>query len=308
MASASGKDDSGDYDAAIVAIAIGNDYDMETDGEDDALSNMDTAIYDLLLDNADIDDLLLDNADIYHEETRLRRCIGDIPNAIEMDPNRFARLPPEVQIKLVLELRDREKAALLQKLRECSNAVEKLKEELYLSEDRRMELGHELDTGNAQIEEMKRDFVRMKEAHVRRATEIQHMKNEMMRRMTETQEQESSVLSTASKNSWASQKQQSSGGPTSNSASLDQRDSEDKTRTKIKIQIEFERKLESNPKYREEFERFKEFQDYYKMMKGNAGPNDGMGCDITKSLNEDYRKMLEFQLGYERMFFSTNNT
>lgn len=59
-----------------------------------------------------------------------------------------------------------------------------------------------------------------------------------------------------------------------------------KSKIEIEIEIEFERKLEANPRYREEYERFKEFQEYYKEMKGDFDPND----DIINILNEDYRK------------------
>mmetsp|Transcript_10338 Transcript_10338/g.30247 ORF Transcript_10338/g.30247 Transcript_10338/m.30247 type:complete len:289 (-) Transcript_10338:555-1421(-) len=287
MTSTSGNEDNGYYDNAIVAIAIGNESDMETDGSDGAFSDIDAAL----------DDVLLDNVDIDHEETRLRQYIGDIPNEIEMDPNRFASLPPGVQIKLILELRDREKATLLEKLKGCSNAVDKLKEQLYASEDRRMELEHELDEENEQIEDMKREFNRMREAYQGHAQEIQRIKIQMMSR-----------VSTSFQNSEGAKEQKRAVNSSSNSMSFDQRDSQDvKPRTKSKNQLEFERKLERSSQYREEFERFKEFQEYYQMVTTNGTSSDGMCCDITKDLNEDYRRMLEFQLAYERILFSNSN-
>jgi len=162
---------SGNYDAAIVAIAIGDDADMEIDassdsvGFDDIISGISSAI---------------DHADIDHEETWLRRCTGDIPDRIETNPKKFGSLPPELQMKLVLDLREREKSTLLVNLRECSSVVDRLKEQLYESEDKRMDLEHELDMENTEVEEMKREFEEMKEAHKCRIKDIERITNEML--------------------------------------------------------------------------------------------------------------------------------
>eukprot|EP00532_Pseudo-nitzschia_australis_P005960 CAMPEP_0168167436 /NCGR_PEP_ID=MMETSP0139_2-20121125/2546_1 /TAXON_ID=44445 /ORGANISM="Pseudo-nitzschia australis, Strain 10249 10 AB" /LENGTH=311 /DNA_ID=CAMNT_0008084673 /DNA_START=143 /DNA_END=1078 /DNA_ORIENTATION=- len=310
MTSANGNEDNGDYENAIVAIAIGND-DFGMDTDDDGSSDMDAAI----------DNVLLDNDEIDHEETWLRRCIGDIPNEIEMDPDRFAVLPPGLQIKLVLELRDREKATLLENIRECGITVGRMKEQLLVSEDRRMDLEHELETVHEEVEDMKREFEGMIKAYKSHVKETQRLRKDVLGR-SERSSGMIGIQSTAPQTGNSSGGLDGSPSPSSNTntntntnsvshgisngstMSCDQQaNNNTSARTKSKIEIEFERKLEANPRYREEYERFKEFQEYYKEMKGDFDPND----DIINILNEDYRKMLEFQLGYERTFSSNRN-
>lgn len=72
--------------------------------------------------------------------------------------------------------------------------------------------------------------------------------------------------------------------------------------------MEFEHKLQANPQDREEFEKFKEFQAHYQASTRNHqhqprsdGSSDGKDLNITPQWGEEYRKMLDFQLGYERV-------
>lgn len=130
------------YDDKIVRIAIGDDIAMDMDAEesdgsfDDVVACITTAI---------------DDADIDREETWLRKCTGELPNSIEEKPNVLTSLPQGVQMKLVLDLRENEKANLLKNLQECSSVVERLKDQLYKSEDKRMELEYELETESIEV-------------------------------------------------------------------------------------------------------------------------------------------------------------
>jgi hypothetical protein len=316
MTDDSGSDYStGSYDAAIVAIAIGDDADMEIDASsddvafDDIISGISSAI---------------DHADIDHEETWLRRCTGDVPDGIETNPKKFGSLPPELQMKLVLDLREREKSTLLVNLRECSSVVDRLKEQLYESEDKRMDLEHELDTENTEVEEMKREFEEMKEAHKCRIKDIERITNEMLvqrERLSKIIEQQqrspltvcsdSPVTLTCLSDGSESSVQEKSGNNTSKinliSPGVLGEITTNET-TKSKIEMDFEHKLQANPQYREEFEKFKEFQTYYQASTRNHqqqprsdGSSDGKDLSITPQWGEEYRKLLEFQLGYERI-------
>ena len=211
MTSANGNQDNGNYDNAIVAIAIGNDdFGMDADDDsDDGSLDMDAAI----------DNLLIVNDEIDHEETWLRRCIGNIPNEIEIDPNRFAVLPPGLQIKLVLELRDREKATLLENIRECGNTVGRLKEQLFVSEDRRMDLEHELETENEQIEEMKREFEGMMQAYKSHVKETQRIGKEILGR-SERSSRMTGIQSTAAQTGNLSSGQAGSSSSSTNTNSV----------------------------------------------------------------------------------------
>jgi hypothetical protein len=306
---------SGNYDAAIVAIAIGDDADMEIDassddvGFDDIISGISSAI---------------DDADIDHEETWLRRCTGDIPDGIETNPKNFGSLPPELQMKLVLDLREREKATLLVNLQECSSVVDRLKEQLYESEDKRMDLEHELDTENTEVEEMKREFEEMKEAHKCRINDIERITNEMLvqrerlSKMIEQQQRSSSTVSSDSPVTLPCSSDDSESSPQEKSGNDNSKidlispgvlgEITANETTKSKIEMEFEHKLQTNPQYREEFERFKEFQVHYQASTRNHqhqtssdGSSDGKDLNTTPPWGEEYRKMLEFQLVYERI-------
>lgn len=371
--------DNGNYDAAIVAIAIGADPDMDMGDNDDA--DVDHGI-----------EMLVEDADIDHEETWLRQCFGDLPDETDaMDTSRFGNLPPGVQMKLVLDLRDREKATLVGSLRECSTTLNKLKEQLFDSEDKRMELEHELDTENGQIEELKQQFEEMKEAHQYRVDDIDRIRREMMiqserlsraiekqKRQTQTQTQTSSInnnnnypvamLPPPSDSEAMLQQEESDhdgdnkndfkamstrsitsnvnvdticnssitsaflplGGDrdhdhicnSSSSHSDDQQQQQDTyaltltASNKTYIENEFERKLQTNPQYREEFERFQEFQVFYQqtMIKNKQGHHDNSGVHPASKLTalpakgETFINMLEFQLGYERRFSSSTKT
>mmetsp|Transcript_73023 Transcript_73023/g.148249 ORF Transcript_73023/g.148249 Transcript_73023/m.148249 type:complete len:329 (+) Transcript_73023:138-1124(+) len=310
----------GDYDAAIVAIAIGDDDEMDTEDDDNG--------YDTIL--AGINEAINvadDGIDIDHEETWLRQCTGDLPNEIESRPTNFSRLPPEIQMKLVLDLRDREKATLLENLRECTKVVERLKEELYESEDKRMELEYELDTENEEIEGMKREFDEMKEAHKCRIDDILRITREMsvqrerLSRIIEQQQRQSSIVSSNSTTVMPTSENSESysdhvtvarnqqGGAIALSGNQTQTEN-----PSSRIEVEFERKLRTNPKYREEFERFKEFQLYYHAVtmnhpeqtvhNGSSSEGTGKALNTGFSSSEEYRKMVEFQLGYERILSS----
>lgn len=294
------------YDNAIVAIAIGGDSDIELDGEvdgeafDDLLTGMTAEIHD---------------DDIDHEETWLRRCTGDIQNGMQTNSGPFGSLPPEIQMKLVLDLREREKATLLENLRECSSVVERLKAQLFESEDRRMELEDELDTENTEVQEMKREFKEMKEAHKCRIKDIERIAKEMLVQrerlsaIIEQKQRSPSIASSTSRTSPTSREHSETSGDDDESKTMsDQQESI--SPPKSEFEIEFERKLQVSPQYREEFERFKEFQLYYQAGKrnqqaSNDGSSDGNEFSTALPLGEEYRKMLEFQLAYERILWFT---
>ncbi len=65
--------------------------------------------------------------------------------------------------------------------------------------------------------------------------------------------------------------------------------------TKSEIESAFERRLQANPEYREEFERFKEFQAYYQLQRKSDNES------IISSRGDEYGRMLVFQLAYERI-------
>jgi len=314
----------GNYDGAIVAIAIGDDTDMDSDtnGDDQGFDDIVTGI------TAAIDD-----ADIDHEETWLRRCTGEIPNGVEANETGFGNLPPEVQMKLVLDLREREKATLLGNLRQFSSVVERLKEQFYESEDKRMELEHELDTENVEVEEMKREFEEMKEAHKCRIKDIERITKEMLvqrerlSKIIEQQQRPPSISSSSSPetlppssdSSESSTQDKSTNDVTETTGDVQPRDvsadaSENSAADESKrsqIEVDFELKLSTNPQYRAEFERFKEFQAYYQAIRRSHQretsrdfDSDGDDPRTTLPLGEEYRKMLEFQLAFERILSS----
>ena len=305
------------YDNAIVGIAIGNDVDIDTE--------MDAQESDESFDGfvAGIT-AAIDDGDIDREETWFRRCTGEIPNGIETNPNELASLPPEVQMKLVLDLRESEKATLLRNLRECSSIVERLKEQLYESEDKRMELEHSLDTENIEVEDMRREFEEMKESHKCLIRDIERIANEMIiqkKRLSaiiEERERRSSMSSIVSSSSRTTLPSSSDNSETTEGQTCKDdstiKGTQDQSITtagetaKSEIEVEFEDKLQTIPQYREEFERFKEFQVYYQATTRNnqqqtssEGSSDGKDTSTISSWGEEYKKMLEFQLAYERL-------
>ena len=302
------------YDNAIVAIAIGDDMDMDMDahGDDDGFNDIVNGI------TAAIDD-----TDVDQEETWLRKCTGEIPDGIETKTNGFGKLPPEIQMKLVLDLREKEKATLLGNLRECSSVVERLKAQLYESEDRRIELEEELDTENTQIKAMKREFNEMKKAHNSRVKDLERITKEMLiqrerlaKIFDEQEHRQSDSNSVPSKiepilirTNMSPMREGGCDGESNTiiSPTTSKVDDSDDT---CRMKIEFERKLKDNPKYREEFERFKEFQAYYQATRDEphqTNRNDNSNNkDVSIPLpfggeGEEYRKMKEFQVGYEEI-------
>mmetsp|Transcript_22094 Transcript_22094/g.54666 ORF Transcript_22094/g.54666 Transcript_22094/m.54666 type:complete len:330 (-) Transcript_22094:1624-2613(-) len=304
------------YDNAIVGIAIGNDIDTEMDAQesDESFDGFVAGI------TAAIDD-----GDIDREETWFRRCTGEIPNGIEANPNELSSLPPEVQMKLVLDLRESEKATLLRNLRECSSVVERLKEQLYESEDKRMELEHAIDIENIEVQEMRREFEEMKESHKCHIKDIERIANEMIiqrKRLSAIIEErklrssKSSIVSSSSRTTLPSSSDNSEtteGQTCKNDSTM--KGTQDQSITtagetaKSEIEAEFERKLQTIPQYREEFERFKEFQGYYQQaatrnnqqQTSSEGSSNGKDMSTIPSWGEEYKKMLEFQLAYERL-------
>ena len=285
------------YDNAIVAIAIGDDVGTEmnanadeSDGSfDDFIAGVSAAI--------DVDD-----EDIDREETWLRKCAGDLPTAVETNSNDFAVLPPEVQMRIVLDLREKEKSTLLKSLRESSSLIERLKKQLYESEDKRIELEHELDTENTQVREMEREFREMKKAHKRRIRDVERIANEMniqRERLSMIIEQQTSISSVATTVPSSSEHAKISPEKSEIGDSLTENAQEENmtltpgTR-KSEIERAFEHRLQADPEYREEFERFKEFQAYYQLQRKSEN-------DSIISRDDEYGKMLEFQLAYERI-------
>jgi len=306
------------YDDAIVGIAIGdNNVDMEMDAQesDESFDGFVAGI------TAAIDD-----DDVDREETWFRKCTGEIPNGIDANPNELVSLPPEVQMKLVLDLREGEKATLLKSLRECSSVVERLKEQLYKSEDKRIELEHALDTENVEVQEMRREFDEMKEAHKCRIRDIERIANEMIiqrKRLSmiiEQGERRSSIVSSSSRTTLPSDDSETTEGKSCKDESMkteaqDQSNSIADGTSKSEIEVEFERKLETIPKYREEFERFKEFQVYYqaanrihRQQTSSDGSSDEKNLGGISSWGEEYKKMLEFQIAYELSSFALKHT
>lgn len=283
------------YDNAIAAIAIGNDVAAEMDA-DESDGSFDEFVAGI---NAAID---VDDDDIDREETWLRKCTGDLPNAIETNSNDFATLPPEVQMKIVLDLRESEKSTLLKSLRDCSSLIERLKKQLYESEDKRIELEQELDTENFQVQEMKREFREMKKAHKCRIRDIERIGKEMniqRERLSAIMEQQLSSSTVAMTVSHSSEHSEISPEKRKNDDSLTESAQEANalltTETaKSAIERAFELKLQANPEYREEFERFKEFQAYYQLQRERDS-------ESKISRGDMYGNMLEFQLAYERM-------
>lgn len=300
------------YDDVIVGIAIGDNVDMEMDTQesDESFDEFVAGI------TAAIDD-----DDVDREETWFRKCTGEIPSGIEANPNELASLPPEIQTRLVLDLRESEKATLLESLRECSSIVESLKEQLYESEDKRMELEHMLDTENVEVQEMRREFDEMKEAHKCRIKDIKRIANEMIierKRLSmimEQGERRSSIVSSSSRTTLpsSSDNSETTEGKSGRDewTKTDPQDQSNSTTDEIsksQIEIEFERKLQTIPQYREQFERFKEFQVYYQTVNlvyrqqtSSDGSSDEENLGRLSSWGEEYKKMLEFQFAYERL-------
>jgi hypothetical protein len=294
MASTKNTNEDGEYDAAIVAIAIGNDPDMAM--EDDS-------------SETDILAVLGDGGDIDLEETWTRQCSGEVPSRMDdmETQQRFGNLPTGVQMKLVLELRELEKSTLLQNLRECNGIVERLKHQLFESEDKRLELEHELDAENRLVQEMKREFEEIKESNRARLKDIDRIIWEMMlqrerlSRMIETQQSPPPPLTSSGRVSPRNEEDNSSKQQQGRAISSD-RSSEERVTGKNTMEIEFDRKLASNPRFRAEFEQFQEFQEYYRtIMLRDANV-------ANQNLTEEYKKLLEFQLGYERILASTTTT
>ena len=286
---------SDNYDNAIAAIAIGNDVatEMNADESDGSFDDFVAGI------NAAIG---VDDDDIDREETWLRKCTGDLPDAIETNSNDFATLPPEVQMKIVLDLRESEKSTLLKSLRDCSSLIKRLKEQLCESEGKRIELEHELDAENIQVQEMKREFREMKKAHKCRIRDIERIEKEMniqRERLSAIIEQQLSSSSVAMTASQFSEHSEISPEKSENDDSLTESAQEENIRlttgtAKGEIERAFERKLQANPEYRKEFERFKEFQAYYQLQRERDG-------EINVTRGDEYGNMLEFQLAYERI-------
>ena len=311
----------GSYDNAIVAIAINDESDLNVDGQDDDVAFDD--IVTMSISASEIDD-----ADIDYEETWLRRCTGDLPDAIVTNPESFSSLPQEVQMKLLLHLREREKATLLESLRHNRSLVESLKAQLCESESKRLELEDAIDIENFEVEEMRRQFEEMKEVHKCRIEEIERITKQMIAQ----RERLSTIIANQQRSDSDSPMELSSAtdcspqGETGEEYLKNMIDEQDKNPTvsgekytseikKSTMEIEIEHKIQTNPQYREEFERFKEFQSYFQASTSNhrhqtnadaSGSSGTSSMDRTKilSLSEEYRKLLEFQLMYERMLSS----
>jgi len=306
---------SGNYDSAIVAIAIGHDLDMDSTMVTDANSDHDGL--DALMAEISAE---LDDADIDHDETWLRRCTGDLPNEVDTNSDSSRdRSPTTVQSKYALDQRDKERTALIENLQEYTFLVESLKHQLYESEDTRLDLEDELDERDREVGKIKRELEKMKEAHKRRINGIVRTREMINQKecFSSIMEHSSSDHSEITRTKRGFNESKTTGDqPSSTTPALLEGESTDET-TKSKIAIYVEHKLQTDPKYREEFERFKAFQVYYQSITRNSQHqigNDGSSGSKkhpktdpsnTLPLGEEYENMFEFQLQYEQILSST---